>query len=115
MGRGKRRGRGVEGRLVWWVCAASWMVGVAVGATGPERSRFAGDFHVSPRGDDGNPGTWALPFATLERAREAVRERIAAGRDFRLAADSPALRLGFEPIDTSRVGLKADFPERFGG
>ena len=33
-------------------------------------------------------------------------------RDFRLKPGSPALKLGFEPIDTSRIGLKADFPRR---
>ncbi|MFP4057291.1 MAG: right-handed parallel beta-helix repeat-containing protein [Candidatus Brocadiia bacterium] len=36
-----------------------------------------------------------------------------AGRDFRLPAASPARELGFQPIDTSRIGLKADFPARF--
>ncbi len=36
-----------------------------------------------------------------------------AGRDFRLKPDSPALKLGFEPIDIEPIGLKADFPERF--
>src|SRR6187401_351804 len=30
-------------------------------------------FHVSPSGSDNHPGTAAKPFATLERAREAVR------------------------------------------
>jgi hypothetical protein len=29
--------------------------------------------HVSPDGDDANPGTMAKPFASLERARDAVR------------------------------------------
>lgn len=32
----------------------------------------AAEFHVSPAGNDVNPGTKAKPFATLERAREAV-------------------------------------------
>ena len=32
-------------------------------------------FHVSPGSDDGNPGTVARPFRTLERARDALRER----------------------------------------
>ncbi|MDH7504119.1 MAG: hypothetical protein QHJ82_15585, partial [Verrucomicrobiota bacterium] len=32
------------------------------------------DFHVSPAGSDSNPGTASSPFATLERARDAVRE-----------------------------------------
>lgn len=35
-----------------------------------------------------------------------------AGRDFRLRPDSPALELGFQPIDLSTVGLKPDFPPR---
>jgi len=32
------------------------------------------DFYVAPWGDDGNPGTEDKPFATLKRARDAVRE-----------------------------------------
>jgi len=32
------------------------------------------------------------------------------GRDYSLVADSPALTLGFEPIDLEAVGLRADFP-----
>ncbi|MCK4624241.1 MAG: right-handed parallel beta-helix repeat-containing protein, partial [Phycisphaerae bacterium] len=36
-----------------------------------------------------------------------------AKRDYRLKPDSPALKLGFKPIDTSKIGLKADFPKRF--
>ena len=35
----------------------------------------AGDFFVSPTGNDLNPGTKSKPFASLERARNAVRER----------------------------------------
>jgi hypothetical protein len=34
---------------------------------------FGADLHVSPQGDDGNPGTLDKPFKTLERARDAVR------------------------------------------
>src|SRR5687768_432373 len=36
------------------------------------QSAFA-TFYVSPSGNDGNPGTEAAPFLTLERARTAVR------------------------------------------
>ena len=36
-----------------------------------------------------------------------------ANYDFRLQPDSPALKLGFQPIDTSAIGLKPDFPARF--
>ena len=39
-------------------------------ASGP---LFAADFHVATNGDDKNPGTQEKPFATLERARDAVR------------------------------------------
>ena len=39
----------------------------------------ASDFTVAPNGSDANPGTEAQPFATLERARDAVRERKALG------------------------------------
>ncbi|MFW6162722.1 MAG: hypothetical protein ACODAJ_08110, partial [Planctomycetota bacterium] len=37
------------------------------------------DFVVATDGDDANPGTRRRPFATLARARDAVRERIGAG------------------------------------
>ncbi|MBI3414014.1 MAG: right-handed parallel beta-helix repeat-containing protein [Verrucomicrobia bacterium] len=33
-----------------------------------------GDFFVAPNGTDANPGSKAKPFASLERARDAVRE-----------------------------------------
>jgi len=36
-------------------------------------------FHVSPRGDDANPGTADRPFATLVRARDTVRAAKASG------------------------------------
>jgi len=35
--------------------------------------RVEADLHVDPAGSDSNPGTAARPFATLERARDAVR------------------------------------------
>ena len=38
------------------------------------------DFHVTLNGLDGNSGSAAKPFATLERARNAVRELIQAGK-----------------------------------
>jgi len=39
----------------------------------------AADFHVAPDGRDDAAGTKAAPFATLSRARDAVRALIAAG------------------------------------
>ncbi len=42
----------------------------------------------------------------------------AANRDFRLKPDSPALALGFKPIDITKIGLYGDhdwvnFPEQY--
>ncbi len=51
-------------RIVWAMAAA---MTAAVSARA--------DFHVSPEGSDANPGTKGKPFATLERARDAVRAR----------------------------------------
>ena len=39
-----------------------------------------GDFHVAPGGSDTDPGTARKPFATLERARDAVRSLTAGGK-----------------------------------
>ncbi|MFN7562673.1 MAG: hypothetical protein ACK5TH_12895, partial [Prosthecobacter sp.] len=41
--------------------------------TAPLALLSAADFHVATNGDDKNPGTQEKPFATLERARDAVR------------------------------------------
>lgn len=37
-------------------------------------SALGGEFYVAPCGDDANPGTRKKPFATLTRAREAIRQ-----------------------------------------
>ena len=39
----------------------------------------AADFYVAPHGKDSNPGTAAAPFATVTRARDAVRQQVRAG------------------------------------
>jgi hypothetical protein len=39
----------------------------------------ASDYFVASHGHDANPGTTAQPFATLERARDAIRELKHAG------------------------------------
>lgn len=44
--------------------------------TGPA---FAAEFFVAPDGDDTKPGTQAQPFATLEKARDAVRALKSSG------------------------------------
>lgn len=54
---------------------------VSVPTVRPLAAQPRGDFVVSPNGDDTNPGTAAAPFATLRRAQQAVRERLASGID----------------------------------
>lgn len=70
--RAGRRSRS-RGILAPWVGAV-----LLVAIAGAPRLRA--DFHVAPAGDDAAPGTEARPFATLERARTAVRELKSAGR-----------------------------------
>jgi len=71
------------------------------------RAATAAEFHVSPKGDDGNPGTQAKPFATLEAARDAIRAQakgegatvqLHGGRYFR---DTPFV---LEPQDSGAAG-----------
>lgn len=38
------------------------------------QSMFAAEFHVATDGNDSNPGTEAKPFASLQKARDAVRQ-----------------------------------------
>lgn len=47
--------------------------------TRAEAGEPPGDFYVSPSGSDSNPGTIGQPFATIDRARLAVRSRISEG------------------------------------
>jgi hypothetical protein len=51
----------------------------AVILLGCARITWSADLHVSPNGDDANPGTKEAPFASLRKARDAVRQRIASG------------------------------------
>ena len=44
---------------------------IIIAATFPLSAQVV--FHVDPAGSDGNPGTSDKPFATLQRAREAIR------------------------------------------
>lgn len=46
---------------------------------------FVQQFYVATNGDDGNPGTRKQPFATISRARDAVREIILTGKDMDVA------------------------------
>ncbi len=53
------------------------------------------DFYVSPAGSDVGPGTQAEPFASLQRARDAVREarRTGTRRDYTVLLRGGAYRL----------------------
>lgn len=42
---------------------------------------WSAEFYVSPQGDDTNDGSPAKPFATLERARDAMRAAKKSGGD----------------------------------
>jgi hypothetical protein len=48
-----------------------WTMAACLGALTLAAS--AAEFHVAPNGSDANPGTMAKPFATVERARDAMR------------------------------------------
>jgi len=56
-----------------------FLVALLVTQPGPARA----DFYIAPTGSDANPGTKAKPFATLERARDAVRARKTSQSAFR--------------------------------
>ena len=71
----------------------------------------AAEFHISPSGNDANPGTKDQPFATPARAVAAVRTLVAGGlnRDVRVvlhggtyALEAP---LGFQPGTVLRGNL----------
>ena len=64
-------------------------------------------FHVSPTGDDKNPGTAEQPFRTLERARDALRQR---RRSEALPAGGVAVTLhtGVYPRTTQSFSLLAE-------
>src|ERR1035441_10623888 len=57
-----------------WLC---WMLPLPALLAG--WPALAHDFFVATNGGDANPGTQAKPFATLDRARSAVRDLKAHG------------------------------------
>ena len=58
-------------RLHALLAALLWPCAVAIAAQA--------DFFVAPTGNDAGPGSREEPFATVARARDAVRERVARG------------------------------------
>ncbi|MCY2931407.1 MAG: right-handed parallel beta-helix repeat-containing protein [Planctomycetota bacterium] len=68
---------------------------------------LAADFYVAPTGNDAAAGTKGKPFATVARARDAVREKIAAGMKADVVVEiAPGRYFHSEPIR---------FDERDGG
>ncbi|GJM24866.1 MAG: hypothetical protein DHS20C16_12810 [Phycisphaerae bacterium] len=68
------------------------------------------DFYVSPDGDDGNPGTIDLPFASVDRARLTVRSLVSAGvaNDVRVHLRGGVYRIEspivFDALDSAPAG-----------
>ncbi len=60
-----------------WVLRCHLVAAFLLAASGLRLS--AASLYVAPNGSDQNPGTAAKPFATLERARDELRRRKAAG------------------------------------
>jgi hypothetical protein len=64
---------------------ALWIVIFAMGAVcraggaGSGSAGEDGDFYVATGGSDANPGTADKPLATIDKARQAVREKLAGG------------------------------------
>lgn len=64
----------------WILClAVCWMIGGAWAEEKPASVRGKVVFQVSPTGDDTGPGSAQHPFATLTRARDALRSAREAG------------------------------------
>jgi hypothetical protein len=66
-----------------WGVATGWAGASAGSGTAAAESGLLAeaDFYVAADGKDTNPGSVTAPFATLARARDAVREKVAAGLD----------------------------------
>lgn len=70
-----RKGAGKLGLAV----AAAVLAAAGAAACPAGEAQMSGGFHVATDGNDANPGTKEKPFATITRARDAVRESIRAG------------------------------------
>jgi len=65
--------RGVSGCTLACLAVVLFAARLAGASTDDSGSTPAADFVVAPDGNDANPGTRELPFATLARARDEVR------------------------------------------
>ena len=57
-----------------------WRIGILIISILIPVQVLAVQFWTDPAGNDANPGTQDLPFATIARAKTAVRTALAAGR-----------------------------------
>lgn len=76
----------------------------------------AGTVNIKGGPADGSLDKWRKILDGMFDQKSIVADPLfvdLANRDFRLKPDSPALKLGFEPIDVTKIGLKTDFPARF--
>ena len=77
----------------------------------PLAALHAAEFHVAPEGRDTNPGTAAAPFATLARARDAVRGKIKDGLTKDIVVE---IRGGTYPVtETLTFGPEDSGTEKF--
>ncbi len=77
----------------------------------PAEKPAPADFTVAVSGKDGNPGTAKAPFATLAKAREAVREKIKEGLAKDLVVE---IRGGTYPVtETLTFGPEDSGTEKF--
>ena len=73
----------VSKRILWrkfkvFVCSA-FVVLMLVLSVGMSACKSCVDFYVATDGNDNNPGTVEKPFATISRARDAIRKKISSG------------------------------------
>jgi len=62
-------------KLLLFTIVFCWIVDNSLASTAAESQVF----HISPTGNDANPGTMEQPFASLKRAQEAIRQLAVKG------------------------------------
>ena len=67
-------------RRLWCGCSLISLLCAAASVAAEEAKMPGKVFYVATNGSDENPGTKGKPFATLERARDAIRELKKAGK-----------------------------------
>jgi hypothetical protein len=95
--------------------AAVAYVLVSTGCSGDSDHMAMHEYYVATDGSDTNPGTIDQPFATLTRARDAVREARATGepRDMRVLIRGGVYRLDQTIVFTTEDSAPADCTTTF--